>query len=1071
MTAMHGAIESPTDELVYTGYTPEHEMLRETLTSTGNGYFCTRGTLEWEDANEVHYPGTYSHGIFNRETTILSGRPVLNEDMVNLPNWLTMKLSIDGGEPFHISKVKILDYTHRMELASNLMVREIRFADRHGRITKLVSRRFVSMRRIHQAGISWDLTAENYSGRLTVISGINGVITNAGVERYKALQGRHLAPLGPRVIAPDTIGLKAQTRQSQIEIAQAARTRVYRGDEEMDVERDTFQIEDYIHQTLSFDITDGETVRVEKMVSVFNSHDRAINEPMTQAGKVVTRYGRFDQELSYSANAWEELWAACNIELPSDERVQFLLRLHICHLMQVCSRNTPHQDAGVPARGLNGEAYRGHIFWDEMYVFPFLNFRLPAVTDGLLMYRFRRLGEARAAAADLGLKGAMFPWQSGSDGQEETQVVHLNPMSGQWDPDLSRNQRHVNAAIFYNIWSYYQATDDFQFLRDSGAEMMLEIARFWASLAHFNPERERWEIHGVMGPDEFHEKYPGADEGGLRNNAYTNVMVAWICEVAQQVLHLLPGTRRLSLMHRIGLTEEEVAQWKDMSHRMFVPFHRDGILSQFEGYEDLAELDWDAYREKYGDIQRLDRILKAEDDDPDRYKLAKQADAVMLFYLFPLSTLTRIFARLGYRLDEDLAKRTIDYYDRRTSHGSTLSWVTHAGVLASLDPDSSWERFKVALESDIGDIQGGTTREGIHLGVMAGTLDLVQRAYLGTDVRHGVLHINPTQLDHLHGLRLRMQFRGATLAIAIDGNELRVTSESEGQSHTVRIGVGDEIVTLARGETSTFVVDGRPVEHATPGFAAVIFDIDGLLVDSPHELSWRGALEDLMTGEWSDVAGQTSYSPEAFDDRVYQEVVAGRPRIQGALAALRYFGVPDAERRAKQYADLKQHKLVQLIDEGEFQEFDDALRFLVDVKNLRIPIAAASSSKNAQRLMSRIDVSRFLQRAGIQTDAIKPGTRLSDVFDANLSGRDYIHGKPDPEIFLTAAAALGVTPSDCLVLEDAAAGVTAGKAAGMCVIGVARLDDEDLLTSADLVVASLDQVDREQLAQGVLAAS
>lgn len=1069
MTAPYIEIESPTDELVYTGYDPDNEMLRETLTSTGNGYFCTRGALEWEDANAVHYPGTYSHGIFNRETTILSGRPVLNEDMVNLPNWLTMKLSIDGGEPFRISKVEILDYTHRMELAANVLVREIRFADREGRITKLVSRRFVSMRRIHQAGLAWDLTAENYSGRLTVISGINGITTNAGVERYKDLQGRHLAPLGPRVFAPDTIGLKAQTRQSQIEIAQAARTRVYRGDELVDVERDTFQIEDYIHQTLDFDIAQGETVRVEKMVSLFNSHDRAINEPMTQAGKVVTRYGRFDQELSYSANAWDELWSACNIELPGDERVQFLLRLHICHLMQVCSRNTPHQDAGVPARGLNGEAYRGHIFWDEMYVFPFLNFRLPAVTDGLLMYRYRRLGEARAAAAELGLKGAMFPWQSGSDGQEETQVVHLNPMSGQWDPDLSRNQRHVNAAIFYNIWSYFQATDDLQFLRDSGAEMMLEIARFWASMAHFNPERERWEIHGVMGPDEFHEKYPGASEGGLRNNAYTNVMVAWICEVAQNVLHLLPASRRVSLMHRIGLTDEEVAQWKDMSHRMFVPFHDDGIVSQFEGYEELAELDWAAYREKYGDIQRLDRILKAEGEDPDRYKLAKQADAVMLFYLFPLADLARIFRRLGYRLDDDLAKRTIDYYDQRTSHGSTLSWVTHAGVLAALDPHSSWERFKVALESDIGDIQGGTTREGIHLGVMAGTLDLVQRAYLGTDVRHGVLHINPTQLEHLDGLRLRLHFRGATLGVALDGQELRVTSEPVGQGRPVRIGVGEQIVTLAQGETSTFIVDGRPVVHATPGFAGVIFDVDGLLVDSPPERSWRAALEELMTGDWAEIAGETSYSPEAFDERVYQEVVAGRPRLQGALAALRYFGVPDAERRAPQYADLKQQLLVRLIDDGEFEEFDDALRLLVDVKTMRIPIAAASSSKNAQRLMSRIDVSRFLQRAGIETDVVKPGTRLSEVFDANLSGRDYIRGKPDPEIFLTAAAALGVPPSDCLVLEDAASGVAAGKAAGMSVIGVARLGDEALLTAADLVVSSLDLVDRARLADGELA--
>ena len=148
------------------------------------------------------------------------------------------------------------------------------------------------------------------------------------------------------------------------------------------------------------------------------------------------------------------------MRVPGNERVQLLLRLHIAHVLQVCSRNTADLDAGVPARGLNGEAYRGHVFWDELYAFPFFNVRLPEITRGLLMYRYRRIGEARAAAREAGFRGAMFPWQSGSEGTEETQRVHLNPVSGGWEPDLSRNQRHVNAAIFYNIWRYFQATHD-----------------------------------------------------------------------------------------------------------------------------------------------------------------------------------------------------------------------------------------------------------------------------------------------------------------------------------------------------------------------------------------------------------------------------------------------------------------------------------------------------------------------------------------------------------------------------------------------------------------------------------
>ena len=212
---------------------------------------------------------------------------------------------------------------------------------------------------------------------------------------------------------------------------------------------------------------------------------------------------------------------------------------------------------------------------------------------------------------------------------------------------------------------------------------------------------------------------------------------------------------------RIGLQDEEIGRWREISRKMFVPFHGDGIISQFEGYEDLQELDWDGYRSKYPNIQRLDRILRAEGDSPDRYSLSKQADTVMLFFLFSHEELSRLFGQLGYEFSEETARRTIDYYERRTSHGSTLSFVTHAGVLARIDPESSWQRFLVALESDIGDVQGGTTQEGIHLGVMAGTLDLVQRAYLGTEIRDDVLIFNPVMIDRLDGLHLAMQFRRA----------------------------------------------------------------------------------------------------------------------------------------------------------------------------------------------------------------------------------------------------------------------------------------------------------------------
>jgi trehalose/maltose hydrolase-like predicted phosphorylase len=793
----------PDFTLAYDDFDPDHEGLREALTSTGNGYFATRGAAEWEDANDVHYPGTYAHGCFNRETTILGGRPVLNEDLVNLPNWLLLKLRIEGEEAIRLDNVEVLSYRHSYDIRNAVVERNIHFRDRAGRETTLRSRRFVSMANSHLAGIEWTVTPVDWSGRVELISGLDGRVTNQMVARYRELEGRHLNPGSPRTFGPEIIALKVQTRQSNIYIAEAARTRVFSGDEANTaphVDRSLNQMEDYIQQVLAFDVEQARPVRVEKMISLFTSHDNALTETLVAAGRHVGRYPDFATALTEHESAWTELWDVGDIQLPREPRAQFLLRFHVSHVLQVCSRHTARHDAGVPARGLNGEAYRGHVFWDELYVYPYLNFRLPEITRGLLMYRYRRLTEARAAAREAGYRGAMFPWQSGSDGTEETQVVHLNPLSGQWDPDHSHNQRHVNAAIFYNVWHYYQATDDLAFLRDYGAELMLEITRFWASIAHHNPERDRYEIHGVMGPDEFHERYPGAEEGGLRNNAYTNLMVAWLVHTAPRVLDLLPASRRAALRIRLGLTDDELRTWDEMSRKMFVPFHGDGIISQFEGYADLEELDWDRYRAEHPNIQRLDRILKAEDDDPDRYQLTKQADAVMLFFLFSGDELRQLFERLGYDYDPELAPRTIDYYDQRTSHGSSLSLVTHAAVLSGLDPESSWARFLVALESDVGDVQGGTTKEGIHMGVMSGTLDLLQRSYVGATARDGVLHFAPTLTDRLDGLSFPMQFRGTSIRVSIAGGELTVRTGAEGFSRPVKIGIGDEVRELTAGE-------------------------------------------------------------------------------------------------------------------------------------------------------------------------------------------------------------------------------------------------------------------------------
>jgi alpha,alpha-trehalase len=471
--------------------------------------------------------------------------------------------------------------------------------------------------------------------------------------------------------------------------------------------------------------------------------------------------------------------------------------------LQTVSGNTVHLDVGVPSRGWHGEAYRGHIFWDELFIFPLLNLSVPELTRSLLMYRYRRLPEARHAAAEAGYRGAMFPWQSGSNGREESQRVHLNPRSGRWIPDHTYRQRHVNSAIAYNIWQYYQSTADREFLAYYGAEMLIEIAKFWSSRAIYDARRDRFELHRVVGPDEFHTAYPGRDEPGLRNNAYTNVMAAWVLQKAGEVLGMLPEDRRRELLERLEVDDEEIGRWDRVSRRMCVPFHGDGIISQFEGYESLREFDWDTYRERYGDIQRLDRILEAEEDTTNRYQVSKQADVLMLFYLFSSEELVGLMRRLGYSFVPQQIPDNISYYLSRTSHGSTLSRIVHSWVLSRLDRDRSWHLFGRALESDFSDIQGGTTPEGIHLGAMAGTVDLVRRCYLGVETRDDVLWLNPCLPAELDRVDLRLRYRGHWLGLHVSHTEFEVCSE-EGWGAEVAVGFRGTVRRVSPGDRHHF---------------------------------------------------------------------------------------------------------------------------------------------------------------------------------------------------------------------------------------------------------------------------
>jgi beta-phosphoglucomutase family hydrolase len=818
--------------LRYDGFDPAQEGTREALCTLANGYLGTRGAAPGSTADGIHYPGTYLAGVYNRLRTHISGRVVENEHLVNAPDWTSLTLGPEGAPPYLPGSPQMISSLQQLDLRRGALTRVCRYRDELGRTTTVSSRALVHLALRHLALLETTVEAEDWSGPLLVRSGIEGRVANRNVTADQQLSGVHLQPVAARQLDADTVLLDVATSQSQVHIALAARTRLRRGDHRampaeasedggIDVERRTLDEDPgYIGQEFVLMLRAGQPVTIEKLVAVATSRDPAISTAALSAAAALARAPATDQLLGTHEAAWERLWQRFEVDIRAGRRQSLALNLNTFHVLQSIAGANPGLDAGVPARGLHGEGYRGHIFWDEMFVYPMVTLRRPELTRALLRYRYRRLDEARAAAVAAGLDGAMFPWQSGSDGREETPSELYNPRSGSWIPDNSHRQAHVGLAVGHGAWQYYQATADLSFLRDSGAELMIEVARHFASRATYDAAEDRFDIAGVMGPDEFHDGYPDAPGLGLRNNAYTNVMVAWTIERTLEVIDLLAEADSGSPDDRPALRPGERERWTRIRHRLRVPFHADGVISQFEGYEQLAEFDWAGYRARYGDIGRLDLILAAEDNNTDNYRLSKQADALMLLYLFSAEELRELLSPMGYSLPPEAIRRTVRFYLARTSHGSTLSRLVHSWVLARSDRHRSWSLFAQALDSDLADLQGGTTREGVHLGAMAGTVDMVLRCYAGLEARADVLWLHPALPPELPRAAFEIVYRGQPIHLELTRERVSLALQPR-SGPPVTVCVDGQVSVLSPGDLHVVVLTPKRDSPTTARVLAI----------------------------------------------------------------------------------------------------------------------------------------------------------------------------------------------------------------------------------------------------------
>jgi beta-phosphoglucomutase-like phosphatase (HAD superfamily) len=436
----------------------------------------------------------------------------------------------------------------------------------------------------------------------------------------------------------------------------------------------------------------------------------------------------------------------------------------------------------------------------------------------------------------------------------------------------------------------------------------------------------------------------------------------------------------------------------------------------------------------------------------------------------------------------DQKRRNFAYYERITVRDSSLSAATQAVLAAETGHlELAYEYLHETALIDLADLAHNTSH-GIHLASLAGAWSAIVEGFGGMrDLGGNHLAFAPRLPGSLTRIsfrvRWRVRWRGRRLRVQItpghaeyllvEGDDLDVSHHGEPLTLTVETPVSMPIPVPEPVEPVSQPAGREPLVRRlrlAGGFLGAIFDVDGVLVNSPHERAWRDSLRELMEGAWSGIAGETTWSADGFTSQLYQEQISGKPRMDGAVAALSHFGVPDLSASAEEYAERKQAMVLSLIKAGDFEAFPDALRFALAVKSARIQLAAASSSKNAGLMLGSIRLDTFADQTDLHSDEVRPGLTLLELFDVDISGKHFEHGKPAPDIFLAAAGELRVAPESCFVVEDASSGVRAAKAGGIAALGLARLDDADLLAAenADLVVTSLDEISIGELADGQL---
>ena len=664
-----------------TSFDPGRLNHGETVFTIGNGYLGSRGVLEEGYPGEIR--STFLHGVFDDV-------PIVFTELANAPDWLELEIYL-AGERFGLDCGQILAYERTLNLKDATLRREVRWRSPKGRTTRLVFERFASLADEHLAGVRVSLIPEDYEGTVELRAGLNVEADNLGLKHWEGIaQG----------LSRQNAWLNCQTRTTHIGLA-AGFSLVVAAPEQVRYRR--WDVRG--HPTLSAisHANAGQAVTACKWVTYWTTRD--CKNPLSLVRRRLNGLVRLDWESAHAAHcqAWQQEWERCDIVIEGDPEAQLAVRFNIFQLLTAAPRHDDRVNIG--AKTLSGYGYRGHSFWDtEIFMLPFFIYTRPEIARNLLSYRYHGLQGARRKAVENGYRGAQYPWESASSGEEVTPtwVPHYADRTRQiriWTGDI---EIHISADISYAIWLYWKTSRDNAFLIERGAEVILETARFWASRVEKVPGLKRFEINDIIGPDEYHDH--------VADNFYTNAMARWNLRTAFTVIEWLKENAPQDwqrLRRRLGLKPSELKAWQEVIDQIFIPYNpRTKLIEQFKGYFQLKDVDLTSLEPRQESVQALFGI-----EETNQTQVLKQPDVLMLLYLLP------------DEFDYETLQVNYAYYTPRTDHtfGSSLGPSIQAIMAARMgDKTAAYEHFMRAARADLFDVRGNAG-DGIH-GASAGGL-------------------------------------------------------------------------------------------------------------------------------------------------------------------------------------------------------------------------------------------------------------------------------------------------------------------------------------------------------------